>query len=531
MKTIWLITASANDGSSPGDVTLRYSTGGYVTKPGDTPSNTHFAPRILDPGSIVRTIFSGGTTFGSVEVGYGDILLNNEDGALDGLKDYGWGRTITIESITALRPAKAAYTAAITRFVGIVDHVEADFNTLRLVIRDNLAQLDIPLQTSVFDGTSTGATGIEGNANIEGQLKPMAFGRSIRNAAPFLVNYSKEAYGWNFGADGTTKSTVSVNALRNGGATYVLSGTDHADQATLFAATVTAANADTSVAESLLRTSGGVDLQITLDATIASSANSTMAQVASQMMAEHGFSISSASITALDAKNSAEVGIYIDGALSLLDAVQLILESGGCYLICDTEGTFTVGRFEAPSGTVKKAIKQWEILSEGEYQIELVPTDDENTGVPFWRVTASFDQNYTVQAPGDLKSSVSEDDRVKWGQDAFRVVVEDTAVLSKHPNAREIELKTYFVNESDASTEATRRLSFLGDEKLRLRVPLDSSRAVRDSDGTPVDIGDYVTLEMSRFGLSTAKDFVVIGVETIFSDNVTIVDIVRAAGW
>jgi hypothetical protein len=892
--TFWLVDVLAHDGSS--EITLRYSDIGYTTKPGDTPANTTFEPRLNDPGSLSRSTFASGTTKGSVEVGYGRVILENADGALAALRGYGWGRQIRIWSITTrLDPNKVAFTNAVRQFTGIVSHVEADYDRIFLVIRDELGLLDVPLQDARFDGTSTGATGIEGNENVEGLVKPMAFGANLRNIALPLVNNSKEARGWNFDRSGAVKPTDALTALRNAGATYTLSGTDHADLATLFAATVTAGQADTCIAESLLRTSGSVTGEITADVTIAPevtnllqysedfsnaawtkssasitanaatapdgiggadklveaaatadhmtyqavsfvsgnqytfslyakaaersavslllssaafgsgqqvtfdlanetatvdggapthaiteigggwyrvsitatatstvaanavaylfngtrsytgdgasgaylwgamlntgalkpylptavnrltyseqfdnaawskdvgitvTANSTVApdgtttadtveqtttgtdveieqsvtvtpgtsnritfsvylkqgtaaytslytffsdsstkgsyliltwstlalsvgaadgggvvpydygikevgdgwyrlwmevddandgantsvkarfypaarqaftgtvymwgaqinegalrpyvkteavlnppkrveataaRVAEAILAEHGYSIEPDSLLALDRKNPAMVGAYFDEEITVLQAAQQVLESIGGYLIAAASGTYRVGRFEAPSGTVRKAITEDITLDGDGSALTLLPTDDNGTGIPSYRLTVAYDRNWTEQDADALAGSVSQDNRVLFGKPSLEVFAEDTSIQTKHPEAREAFIDTLLNDEADASAEASRRLTFEKSEKTRFRVPLPAEQARYDSDdSTPLDIGDRVTLVTDRFGFSSATDFVVIGVDQLFGDGTVTLDVVNSSEW
>lgn len=717
-KSTWLIEVGCYiDGT--GESTLYYSDTGYNSLPSDTPANQHYSPRLVSPGSVARSIFDQGTTFGATSVGYGVVVLGNSDGALDALRDYGWSRSVVIKQITARQPEKAALSTAVRRFAGVVDHIESDFDEIRLVLRDELALLDVPIQGARFAGTSTGATGIEGDATLEGAPKPMAFGGALRNITPALANASNEVYAWNHDTDGATAATAAVSAARNGGATYTLSGTDRANLAAMEAATPTAGQADTCLAESLLRTNGSVTAAITLDVTVApqvtnlatysaqldngawtktrtsvsandatapdgnatadkivedgtassthfieqactitaadpvmasvylafdertrarvavegasgtlyvdanlsagtlgsatatggySGATATItaaggfylvkllgstatdtsvairvyladsggsitydgdsasglhawgamlavtsdaqpyiptvaspvaarpkasaARVAEAILAEIGYAIDEASLVALDGKNSAPVALYLESEFSALAAAQQALDSIGGYLIATNAGTYKVGRFEAPTGSARKAIQEWEIADDGGYAIDMLPTDDEGTGVPIYRVVFGFDRNWTPQPPDGLAGSVSQADRAAYAEDGKRLVVEDTAILTKHPEAREIEIPSLLEQESDASTEATRRLAFLKAEKRRFRVPLHWTRAVWDADGsTPLEEGDHVTLEMSRFGLSVASDFVVIGTEADFDGGVVFVDIVRSEDW
>ena len=105
-------------------------------------------------------------------------------------------------------------------------------------------------------------------------------------------------------------------------------------------------------------------------------------------------------------------------------------------------------------------------------------------------------------------------------------------MLTKHPQAPETEVTTRLDVKAEAVAEGARRLAFLGSDKLRFRLPLTASRAVRDADrSTPLDIGDRVTFELDRFGLSAGEDFVVIGKDENFAANLVVLDILRSDLW
>ncbi len=526
VQTVYLVEIQAYTGATT--ETLYFSDGGYTTKPTDTPANVFFEPVIEDPGSYAVSVFSGGATGGDVEVGYGTVRLANPDGGLDALRTYGYGRTITIKSITARNPRDTAYSEASTRFVGVVDHVEADFDTLDVVIRDELALLDKPYTEARFAGTATGASTIEGNANVEGVPKPTAFGYGLRNISPVLANASNEIYAFGFNTNGSTVAANAVNAVRNAGATYTKSGVDRANLAAMEATAPTAAQADTCLAESLVRLNGSVTGAITLDVDMVTAASATAARVVEAILADHGYTLSSGTVASLDAKNSSPVGVYGAGGETILDLCVRALESVGGYLVpSGTPGVFTLGRFEAPSGSPVLAIEEWQIIEDGSYRIALLPTDDDRTGIPAYRLTGHYNRNWTVASPGELAGSVSQDDRADYREEWRKLVLEDATVKTKHPEARELEIYMHFASTSAASTETDRRLDFFKADNLRLRVPLAT-----DLEGVSlVSLGDYVTLTHSRFGLSGGGNFVVVGIEESFADGVTVLDIVNSGAW
>ncbi len=523
-ETIWLVEIEAYTGS--GVETLRYSDIGYNTKPTDTPSNTHYEARVEDPGTFSVSMFAGGATGGVSEVGYGAVVLSNPDGDLDALRGYGFGRTITIKSLEGFQPSAAAYSTATTRFTGIVTHIEADFDLIRVYIRDELALLDRPFLEGRFAGTSTGATGIEGNTNVEGLDKLGAFGAGLRNVTPVLANASNEIYAFGHTKAGATKALTTVAAVRNAGATYTLSGTNRTNLAAMEATAPTAAQADTCTSESLIRLNGSVTGAITVDFSVVADSAATAGQVVDAILTEHGYTLETGTVTALDAKNSAVIAVLASQGESILQMCIRALESIGAYIIpSGTPGEYKLGRFEAPTGTAALDIVERMILQDDGYQIELLATDDADTGIPAYRVTASYDRNWTPQQPGELAGSVSQDNRAAFKEEWRRVVAEDTAIKTTHPEAPEIEITTHLRDESAASTEATRRLTFLKSDKTRLRVPL----AATEAEG--VDVGDKVTLTMPRFGLDSGKDFLVLGREDRFGEDTVILDIINSSAW
>lgn len=311
-RVIWLVEVEAYiDGT--GLTTLRYSDERFATLPSDTPANTSYKAVVMSPGSFSRAMFAGGLTFGRSETGYGEILLDNSNGSLDALKDYGYGRQVTIKSITTTKRQGVAYADAVTRFVGVVAYVEAGFDEVSLVVRDELGELAIAYMDALFDGTSTGATGIEGNGNIKGQSKPAAIGGFVRNLTGALANYSKETYAFRHAPDGTVLPSDSVAALRNGGETYDLSGDNRADLAALFAATITTGEADTCLAESLYRTSGSVTSALTADVYVSPEVTNLLTY--SEALDNAAWTKTRASISA----NAAEAP---DGAVSADKAVE-----------------------------------------------------------------------------------------------------------------------------------------------------------------------------------------------------------------
>mgnify|MGYP001202491519 CR=1 FL=1 len=198
-----------------GTTTLRYASGnGHVTGPAETPANTWYDARITQPINITRNLFSRGKTSGQSQMGYGDLVLMNPDGGLDGLLEYGFdGQVVTIRRGTV----GAAYPSGFpTIFSGTMEQAEAVGDTLVVRIRDRQLDLDRPLQSEKYAGNNVLPNGLEGVAgDIKDKHKPVCLGQ-VQNVPAVCVNTSKLIYQV---ADGAIKS---LDAVYDRGAALVL---------------------------------------------------------------------------------------------------------------------------------------------------------------------------------------------------------------------------------------------------------------------------------------------------------------------
>lgn len=125
--------------------TFYFSSDGFNSLPTDTPANQHFTGGIKSPGNYDRALFSNGTTSGEISVGFGFIELQNADGSQDHLRDYAFdGYSLRILTVPRLNPV---YAEAKRLFSGTVEQVELSWQSVKVLIRDRLAELDVALQT------------------------------------------------------------------------------------------------------------------------------------------------------------------------------------------------------------------------------------------------------------------------------------------------------------------------------------------------------------------------------------------------
>jgi hypothetical protein len=173
--------------------TLRYASGrGFVTGAGETPASTWYDARLRQPADIGRHLFRRGRTTGRSEVSQGELVLVNPDGALDALLEYGLsGRSAVIRRGA---PGAAYPSGFATLFAGTMEQVEARGDTLVIRLRDRMADLDRPFQSTRFAGDNVLPDGLEGTASdLQGKPKPVCLGVALNCPVP-CVNTAKLIY-------------------------------------------------------------------------------------------------------------------------------------------------------------------------------------------------------------------------------------------------------------------------------------------------------------------------------------------------
>lgn len=190
MSTIYLVEMVGADAAGA-LTTFRYATEGYSTTPSDSPANTHYEGRVVQPGLMRRNMHGDRRTFGPPDVGYGLIELANDDGGLDALINYGFDGQLC----RVLRgDSEAAYSSFAVVFHGTMDQVAVTMSRVTARIRDGLQKLTVPVQQTKFAGSNSLPDGLEGTADdLKGRPKPICYGY-VYNATPPCVNTSRLIY-------------------------------------------------------------------------------------------------------------------------------------------------------------------------------------------------------------------------------------------------------------------------------------------------------------------------------------------------
>ena len=481
------------------------TTPGMTTAPGDLPPDHVFPPTLVSPGNIERHLFRSGTTRGRSEVGFGAVVLNNADGALDPAADWGFdGRAITLRRGRVGDAYPAAFSLV---WVGVMDQAEVDWRRVSLRVRDRQAEvIDRPIQSDLYGGTNQLPNGIDGTPeDLQGKRKPVMFGR-VRNAAVPLVNSAKLVY--QLSCDGLS----AVSAVYDRGAALGL-GSSRGSVANLLATNPAPGTFDWVLADSagaFIRLGSAPAGQITVDAIAgATPADRTVAAIQRCILERLGTlgpaDFDLASFGQLMAAVPAEVGLYAGtDPITTGDALDLLAGSIGAWWTVTRLGAFRVGRLSDPAlATPSARIEAWQVLA-GDGGISRIATADTGGGIPVWRVQVRYDRNWAPTSETGLAGIALS--RIAWLREEYRTVVTDSAaVLLAHPRGVELSIDTLLTTKADAEAEAERLSTLYGRRRDWLAVPLPIEHA-RD-----LDLGDVVDLAVPRYGLSAGKRCVILG--------------------
>jgi len=492
-ERIYLVEAVAAVDAAGTLATLRWTTAslGYATRPADSPANAVYDPCVKQVGYIERAVSVGGS-----RTGYGELTLAT-DGHLDGLLEYGFdGQAVTIRS----GPPMGAYPADYpVKLRAMAEQPEFAGLTLRLRLRDRLAELERPLQTARYGGTNALPAGTDGTADdLKGQTKPRIYG-VVKNAAAVLVNTARLIYQVHDGA------LQAVGAVYDRGAALT-AGTAYTSEADMQANAPSAGQYRVWLAGGMLRLGSLPSGQVTVDATEGASAaaryaGALLSRVAQQMGLSSG-EVSAADVAALDAAAAYELGAVVQDDETALAVMNRIAESVGAWFGFDRLGVLRMGRLVAPSGSPAAELTEISITG-----LERVAQD----ALPSWRVVLGWGRNETVQA-GDLAGSVTAARRA-WLAEAVRTTAaEDAAVKNRYKLAGELRRDTLLVTQANADAEAARVLALykVRRDTFKVRARLSAEEV----DG--IDLGQVVRLTWHRYGLSAGRLFVVTGLRQDF---------------
>lgn len=492
--TIFTVEFQGHDGSEAH--TFYLSDGAYNTSPADTPPNTHFRPGMKEKASFEQSL----SVSGEATIGFGQIVFINADRRYDDAAEMAFdGRPCVVKVLEDRHDTYADAPVAIDGTIEDIDITDA-YTLLRIRLYDKLLDLDKPLLTARYGGTTLGAGATaDGDRNLKGAIIKRCYGECLNFEADLANPFNLI---WQL----SDKPLVSAAAYDGGMALDATS--DYASLADLVAATVapgeyaTALNTGTGA---YVRLGGRPLLQLTFDAVAgATEADRSAAAIAKQVLLDFGIDagdIDDDAFGDLHDANEGVCGLRIVDEETAKATVQRVLRSVTGWLLPDGQGNWIVGRIEAPAVSASREFFDWQLLGE----VKRVDPQDGQQGIPVWRVVARYRYLGRAHTDAELDTDITQERRdYLIGPNVYReVTAEDATVKDVHLRAGEIVLETCFADDEDAQAEADRILALRKVKRSRWQFSVDERYA------RGVGLGDTIRLTTPRF-LASGRNFVVL---------------------
>lgn len=485
--------------------TAYFTTGpGWVTRSTDTPASTRIEGRLINPGSVSRQMFRDAAAFGPVEQGYGAVELNNMDGGLDGWRAYYLaGNEYEVFALTYAGEPSSSWTSVLKmkmRFCRI------ELQRMTIALRDRLQELDVPLAKNFFAGTGT----LEGESWVAGVRKPWGVG-DCYNISPVLIN--DDAGNTIYVCHDGAYDSATVGRYEKAGGLILSREANYASEAALFSTAPSSGATKRWPTGGAFRLGNQWSYEVTSDISFSDTTGKLCHNCLSTMAQRAGISsgdVSSADISALDASPTINSGYYVKDAETALSAMTKVANGGGLWFGFDRAGVLRIGKVDTYSGSSVYAFTEHNTT-------EIVRDVSGGLTAPIWSITTRWYKRWTKNSIYGVPSLVVAADLDHEWQE---FVTTDATTLTNNPHAQAVTRDSYCLNLASVAaptTEATRQLTLFKALRAVYRVTARISASL-----LTVDLGNTVTLQHSRFGLTSATSFKVIATEWDFGgDRVT----------
>jgi hypothetical protein len=530
-QIVYLIEVDAYNFTTQAIERLRYATQGFNAP--DAPG--YYQGRVMTPPDFGRFLLAPGATSGTNTVTPGDVVLANNDRALDGLRDYGiGGQSIrilighTTDNYTGFIPLASGRVEQVLFDLVVGQNTTTDTVTLRF--RDRLLDFSLPIQNHRYLGNNVAPDGVEGGDDLKSKPVPLMWGK-VYNVTATNVNAYKDIYQVAENQISTLVQVYDAGELLTPGPSYssLAALQDDAQIPTpgYFRSYIGSEG-------SYFRLGATPKGTITFDAIEgATAADWSAGQVAFRILTSKGglnpSEISMEDLTVLDALNQNSVGIYVGDESNIQTPIDAILSSIGAAGGFDRLDVFRMRRINlplienatavlrAPITSSKLAVDEIRVIS-----VRFIPTNDPDKGVPTYEQTINYRKNYTVQAGNGLASQALDDQTfVNFVGSEFRTTVRDAAwVKVGNPLAIKKSMDSLLTESLAADEECERQLTLYSGRRdfIELEVSLNFDVIAA------IDIGDVVMLYIPAYGYDAGQPMLLTGMIYNTSRNVLTIE-------
>jgi hypothetical protein len=446
------------------NVTRYLSNKGYVTSPTDTPANTEYPPLIVGGVKFSQSI----SIDGSVSLSFGDLELNNHDGSLDSWLDDFWvNRNITVYAGDA-RWARADFRQI---FTGVVTGVDSrSRNRVNLKLSDKMQRLNTPITETKLGGGTTNAD----------QPLPLCFGE-CHNVEPLLVDQALHKY---MVHDGPIEGIIEV---RDNGVPVLFT-------------------ADLSTGTFFLEQSpaGQITASVQGDAPGGVYTNN-LVNIIKRLVKDYGndtlrftdADLDLASLNAFASANPQPVGLYCKERTNLLEAIQTLAGSVGGRCVVSPTGLLSIVKLTLPQGSAGTTVGAGDMVDRSLEIASMPPV--------VASVKVGYAKNWTVQ---DLQTGIVEEHRKLYAEEWLTQTRSDSLAATNFNLFTDPKIEeTLLLTAGDAATEALRRLNVFNVQRKVFKFAGYAGLLSQK-------VGDPMTLQHSRFGLSAGKTGQILSITT-----------------
>jgi len=492
---IVLIEADAYNLTTTAVETLRWASAKFISKASDTPARTPYLHCITRRPNYTRSLHGEGRTFGPHGGAPGGFALGNGWDQrlgvfrLDHYKTtYRFnGRAVRVYLVARSSSTLASRTLwATARFNGEPEYGEDE---IAFSFQDREQELAQQVLTGVLQGTNGVAGAIlEGIAEQKGTYKQKIWG-NVKDGTGQLVHPGLVIYRLN---DGPFRS---ISQIRDRGLASFSVVADHANATALASATVSATEAMTCRAEGLVRLgslpAGEVRFDVDTD-------TSTAASIIADLITIAGWSggdLTAGTASALLAATNAPLQLLVaDGAQTVGEALDLILQSIGGHRIHERLGTMSLGIMGVPSSVA--AVKTITAAKSGD--IEIRPSADTNLGLPPWKTRVHWYKRWAPLSRTDFAGAVTASAIADQSMPARVIEAITSTVSDANPQSEPFDIETLHVDSSSAQAFASTQQALRGPVAGRgfyvIPGPLDEH--------TDLDPADVILLKRNRYNLT-----------------------------
>lgn len=502
---IWLTEINAYNPATLTEVTLRYCSGrGLTTKPSETPANTTYQPRILQPALVRRDLPIPGSTTSATRLSYGELTLSNADGTLDFLTGYDFsGRTITIRAGEENGAYPAGYPV---QLAAVVDTVQVGMTEVAVKIKSPRINWEQPVATLTYGGTNAvGGTGVDGDASLAGTAKPLVVGYSAP-MVPVLVNSFYHIYQYNVPAVLWRITPVAAQVEVDDGGIALLAGPTYADSTAMYD-DVSLWGA--TIGYRLCPSEGLIRLRVAPTFTLSCRLTppTTLFNCLDALIHGPGgvtgtgyVQYLSAGYMSMVANLIAYSGAVITSGKTLAQVMDDFTLPAGCWWGFTAAGALQIGCY----------LYDLAVAATATLTLNEIISFERDTAPLYWRVILRNNHNVAVQTSG-LAPSATAETKQAFARQWNEMIMANPAFQTRHPAAGEFVAETMLYQSTAALPTlwpATLQGSGAGREILKITARMDAPGVAL------LDLGKVAIIKMPRLGYAAGKSFLVCGIQT-----------------